>query len=147
MARSNETIIMILLKAYQYLFYKLYRFFESSTYSRWWSEWKAYVSMLALSIWLYSGLETTYHYFFNVPVKSADSSVDLPIILFGFTIGIINWILFEYQDKWKEIIEEFNNLPKEKNKIGGIIVWIIIILIILFYWVYSIPLLGKLTYE
>lgn len=55
------------MKVYQYLFYKLYRFYETSTYSRWWSEWKAYVSMLALSIWLYQAIETSWYYFFNIP--------------------------------------------------------------------------------
>ena len=138
---------MILLKAYQYLFYKLYKFFETSTYSRWWSEWKAYISILALSIWLYFAIDTSYHFFFNVPVKSSDTSIDLSTVIFGIIVGIINWLLFEYQDKWRVIVKEFDKLPKQKNKIGGFIVWTIIVLIIAFYWFYSIPLLGKLKYE
>lgn len=138
---------MILLKAYQYLFYKLYKFYESSMYSKWWSEWKAYVTMLALSIWLYSAIEISYHYFFNIPMKSSDTNTYSTMIIFSSIITAINWFLFEYQDKWKNIIEKFDKLSKRKNKIGGIIVWIIIISIIVFYWFYSIPLLGRLTYE
>ena len=138
---------MSLMKAYQYLFYKLYRFYETSTYSRWWSEWKAYVSMLALSIWLYQAIETSWYYFFNIPMKSSDTDTYTSIIIFGSIIAVTNWFIFEYQDKWKHIVEEFDKLPKKQNRIGGVIVWMIIILIIVFYWVYSIPLLGKLKYE
>lgn len=138
---------MKLLKAYQFFFYKLYRFYESSPNNRWWSEWKAYVTILALSIWLYCAIGVSYHYFFNVSMKSSNTSVDLSTIIFGLFVGITNWILFERKDKWKVIVKEFNELPKQKDKIGGIIVWTIIILIIIFYWFYSIPLLGKLKYE
>ena len=38
--------------------------------------------------------------------------------------------MFIHTDKWKEYNEEFNQLPRYKNIIGGIIVWIIIIAII-----------------
>ena len=138
---------MILLKAYQYFFYKLYRFYETSTYSKWWSEWKAYVSMLALSIWLYLALETSYHYFYNIPMKSSDTNTYSTMIIFSSIIAIINWLLFEYKDKWKNIVSEFDKLEKKENRISGIVVWIVIISIIVFYWFYSIPLLGKLTYK
>jgi uncharacterized membrane protein len=138
---------MILLRAYNYFFYKLYRFFETSNYSRWWSEWKAYASMLALSLWLYSAIETCYHYFFNIPVKSSNSPIDLLTAIFLLIVGVSNWMLFEYQDKWKGIVKEFDKLPKQKNKVGSIIVWVIILSIIIFYWFYSIPLLGKLIYK
>lgn len=138
---------MNILRAYNYFFYKLYKFYESSTYSRWWSEWKAYITILALSIWLLCAIETTYHYFFNVPMVSSDTSIDLTTIIFGLIVGAINWFLFEHQDKWKAIVKEFDKLPKQKNNIGGIIVWVVIISIIIFYWFYSIPLLGKLEYE
>jgi hypothetical protein len=136
-----------LFKLYQYFFYKLYRFYESSTYSKWWSEWKAYVTMLTLSIWLYCAIEASYHYFFNVPMVSSDTSIDLKTVVFGLIIGVLNWLLFEYKDKWKIIVKDFDKLSKQKNRIGSIIVLVIIISIIYFYWFYSIPLLGKLKYE
>ena len=138
---------MKLLKAYQYLFYKLYRFYETSMYSKWWSEWKAYVSMLALSIWFYLALETSYYYYFDIPVSYSDTDTYLSILVFGSIIAVINWLLFEHQDKWKNIVSEFDKLPKKNNRIGGVVVWAIIISIIVFYWFYSISLLSKLNYK
>jgi uncharacterized protein YjeT (DUF2065 family) len=116
-------------------------------YSKWWSEWKAYISMIALSIWMYSGLEISYHYFFNTPLESSDAIVDLSTLIFVLIVSGINWFIFVYQGKWRIIVSEFDKLSKKQNEIGGVIVWAIIILIIVFYWFYSIPLLGKITYK
>lgn len=138
---------MILLKGYQYFFYKLYRFYESSMYSKWWSEWKAYLSILALSIWLYSAIQTSYHYFFKVPLESSNAIIDFSTLIFVLIISAINWFVFVYESRWKNIVSEFDKLSKRQNKIGGIIVWTIIISILIFYWIYSIPLLGKITYK
>ncbi len=138
---------MELLKAYQYLFYKLYRFYESSTYSRWWSDWKALVSIIVLEMWMYFSTEILYHYFFNVPMASSDDRIDLGILIFGFIVSVINWYLFMFQNKWRDIVEKFDKLSFKENRIGGIIVWVVIISITVFYWFYSIPLLDKLKYE
>lgn len=138
---------MRLLKAYQYLFYKLYRFYESSTYSRWWSDWKALVSIIVLEMWIYFSTEILYHYFFNVPMVSSDDRIDLGMLIFGFIVSAINWFLFISQNKWRDFVEEFDKLSIKENRIRGIIVWVIIISITVFYWFYSIPLLGKLKYE
>ncbi|WP_298307946.1 hypothetical protein [Flavobacterium sp.] len=138
---------MALLKAYQYFFYKLYRFYESSTYSRWWSDWKALVSIIVLEMWIYFSIEILYHYFFNIPMVSSDDRIDLGMLIFGFIVSVINWSLFIFQNKWRDFVEEFDKLSIKENRIGGTIVWIIIISITIFYWFYSIPLLGKLKYN
>jgi hypothetical protein len=137
---------MALLKAYQYFFYKLYRFYESSTYSRWWSDWKALVSIIVLEMWIYFSIEILYHYFFNIPMVSSDDRIDLGMLIFGFIVSVINWSLFISQNKWRDFVEEFDKLSIKENRIGGTIVWIVIISITFFYWFYSIPLLGKLKY-
>lgn len=147
MARSNETIIMIILKAYQYFFYILYRFFEASTYSRWWSEWKANVVMLALSLWLYASIEITFHYLYEIPLKPSNFVIDISAGLFLLTVGILNWFLFEYDDRWKEIVKDFDSLSKRKNRIGSVIVWTVILGITIYYWFISLPLLEKIAYE
>lgn len=136
---------MILLKAYNYFFYKLYTFFESSTYSRWWSEWKAYVVMLALSLWLYNSIETTVRYIYQIPVSTDYSVIDLQTALFLISVGVFNWFLFEYNDRWKEVVKYYGQ--KRNDKVGGIIVWTIVLGIIIYYWFVSLPMLGRLQYE
>ncbi len=39
------------MKAYYYLFYKIYKFYEKAP-ARFWSDWKASISITALEIWL-----------------------------------------------------------------------------------------------
>lgn len=137
---------MALLKAYQYFFYRLYMFYENSMYSRWWSDWKAHVTILALSIWFYSSLKICYHYFLNVPIVSSDDRVELDTFIFVILVSIVNWFLFSYQNKWKKHVIKFDKLSSTKNRLGGIIVSIIVVSIIVFYWFYAVPLLGKVKY-
>ena len=80
-------------------------------------------------------------------MKSEDSGINLSMISFGLITAIINWFLFENKDKWKSIVEKFDKLAIRENRVGGIIVWSIIILIIIFYWFFSLPLLSKVIYQ
>ncbi len=98
-------------------------------------------------MWMYFSTEILYHYFFNVPMVYSDDRIDLGMLIFGFIVSVINWFLFISQNKWRDFIEEFDKLSIKENRIRGIIVWVIIISITVFYWFYSIPLLGKLNYE
>lgn len=98
-------------------------------------------------MWMYFSTEILYHYFFNVPMASSNDRIDLGMLIFGFIVSVINWYLFMSQNKWRDIVEEFDKLSIKENRIGSIIVWVIIISITVFYWFYSIPLLGKLNYE
>ncbi len=126
LARSNEAIIMKLLKAYQYFFYKLYRFYETSTYSRWWSEWKALTTILAIELWT---IASVFYY-----VQAQTSKSIMPSSIYNpSTISILillgggNWYLFEHKDKWKNIVEEFDKLTKKQNRIGSVIVLLVIL--------------------
>lgn len=137
----------MVLKAYQYFFYTLYKFYESSPYSKWWSEWKAYLSIAILSIWLYSGLETSAYYIFDIAMKQLTPIIDISYLFIFTIISFINWYLFEYKNKWKKIVLKFDLLPKKNNRVRMVLVWIGIIGIIVFYFLYSIPLLGKIKYD
>ncbi|ROH97953.1 hypothetical protein [Chryseobacterium daecheongense] len=87
------------------------------------------------------------YYLFNIPIESSDySSIDISTVIIGFSFIILNWYIFEHEDKWKTIIKEFDLLAKKTNRIGGIIVWILIILIVVLYWYSIFSILPKLTY-
>ena len=112
---------MILLKAYQYLFYKLYRFYETSTYSRWWSEWKALVTIIVMEMWTLFSLVFYYQAF------TGDApEIDTLVWIVGAVLAVWNWYLFEHQDEWKDIVKEFDKLPKKQNRIGSFIVLLIV---------------------
>lgn len=43
---------------------------------------------------------------------------------------LTSYITIDYNDTWKKYILEFDKLPTEKNKVGSIIVWSVIIVIV-----------------
>ncbi len=118
-------------KGYYYLFYKLYKFWETAP-AKFWSDFKAGVSIIALELWLLFLIFNIRSLIMN---QKLEFEISHPVIIVPFLIIIIgNYILFVHTDKWKEYNAKFEQLPKKKNMIGGIIVWIIIILIIVSYW-------------
>lgn len=114
-------------KAYYFSFYKLYKSFEASP-SRFWSEWKASLLMdiLVCCIIITIGLIYTVITKKNFIIFESNLYTWIMII----TIALSNYFIFNHDDKWKDIVTEFNHLPKSKNRIGGVIFWAIFILII-----------------
>jgi hypothetical protein len=120
--------MMTIKKAYYYLFYKLYRFSESAP-SRWLSDWKATFSLLVLEIWILVSFMVYYKVF-----TKKDLIPDNRLTMMGITVvvvlSLIKYFVFEYQDRWKEYVVEFNKWPAKKNKTGTLVVWFIVLLII-----------------
>jgi len=115
------------MKAYYYLFYKLYKFWENGHFT-FWSEWKASISIIVLQIWFILSLFVYYKIFINRYIHLAGDNIE--IYLVAIPIWGINYFIFHHHSKWRSIVVEFDKLPQEKNKIGGIIVWSIIILVV-----------------
>lgn len=121
---------MSIKKAYYYLFYKLYRHFQNAP-SVWWSEWKATLALDVLVLLIpLSGL--VYYMTF------VDRHLDLSVKYLGLFVGAFvtlfvvlpNYFIFNHKDQWRDIVNEFDQFPKKKNRIGGWIVWIIIFALI-----------------
>lgn len=114
-------------QVYYYLFYKLYKYAEKSptifpydfiagTYL------EVLIVFIVLSLINYSDCFVR-----NFIDFGSGKSLVLLLVLF---ITIPNYFIFYHKDQWKDIVKEFDKLPKEKDKKYGIIVWSIIILII-----------------
>ena len=119
---------MVLKKIYPYIFYKLYKFSEGAP-SKWWSDWKASISLLALELWL---VISCYIYYDLLTEKGLPS--DNIIILYGSIIVgllvLIKYLMFYRHDRWKSYVAEFDKWPKGQNKIGSILVGILVIIVI-----------------
>ena len=135
---------MIIKKAYYYLFYKLYRFYESSP-SVWWSEWKALLTILILEIWFLMSFGIYYQVITKKDLLPDNIFKYLGIALIIF-LGIINYYVFDYNDRWKRYVSEFNKWPRNKNRIGTFIVWLFI-LIIIGNLIYSYYLMSKIDWK
>lgn len=117
---------MTIKKAYYFSFYKLYKSFEASP-SKFWSEWKASLLMdiLVGCIVITTGL--IYSIVTKKKIIIFESNLYTWIMI--LTIGIGNYFIFNHADKWKEIVAEFNHLPKNKIRVGGVIFWSVFFLI------------------
>ncbi len=118
---------MSIRSVYNYFFYQLYKFWESASTPKVWSEWKATLTITVLELFLgFSGL----FYFTIFRGKSVDAGDDNFIFVF-FVIAIVlpNYLLFHRRNQWRDIIEEFDKWPSGKNITGGIVVAAIVIVI------------------
>jgi len=93
---------------------------------KFWSDWKASLSMDGIIYFIVISLFIYYKVFFGHNISVDNISVFVLVI----SVVLFNYFVFNHNDRWKDIINEFDKLPKEKNKKGGIIVWSIIVLII-----------------
>jgi len=135
---------MKLLKAYHYLFYKLYKFSEAAP-SRWWSEWKA---SLAIDVLIFAVLLSAGGYYTVISKKDMlpVSSPKIAISLIVVAVVGLNYFIFNHRDKWKLFVNEFEQWSKVKNRIGGIIVWVGILLIIA-NLIFMFYLLSKIDWQ
>lgn len=131
-------------KAYYYLFYKLYKFSEAAP-SRWWSEWKA---SLVIDVLIYFILLSIGGYY-TIATKKEMIPVSSPkfiIFIVVMAVASFNYFVFNYQDKWKSYVLEFDHWPKKKNNIGGTVVWLVVILIFV-NLIYMFSLLSQIDWK
>lgn len=120
-------------KAYYYLFYQLYKFWDYVSVPKFWTDFKAAVSIVILEVWSLLIIVNSFgiRNGSNYIIDFINPIFFLPLIF----IILINYILFiHYKESWKNYNDEFDNIPKRNNIIGGIVVWTIVLLIIFFYF-------------
>lgn len=117
---------MLLKKAYYYFYYQLYKSINNpSVFSR---QFRAslYLDILFIIV----GLSSLYLYGTFVDSGFEIENGKWFMILYIGAICIPNYFIFEHNGQWKDIVNEFDQLPRKTNKIGRCVVWVIIILII-----------------
>lgn len=117
---------MLLKKAYYYFYYQLYKSTNpSSIFPR------SFRTSLYLDVlFIFIGLSSLniYGTFIEPGFNIGDGR--WCIILYIAIICVPNYFIFEHKVQWKEIVNEFDKLPKKTNQIGRFIVWSIVALII-----------------
>lgn len=108
-----------IIKTYKYLFYKLYISLEKYSSPRFWSEWKAGSLLVLLLYSIFHSLILYYEIFID---KYSNFGTNYFVLfIFLALVSIINYNMFIKNDKWREIVKTFNQIPKKKNRIGGLI--------------------------
>jgi uncharacterized membrane protein YukC len=128
-------------RAYYYLFYKFYKMSEAAP-SRWMSDWKAGIVIIALEIFLLYSLVNYYNVFVDKFFDFGKGSVISTVLI----VCLLNYLLFVHTDKWKDYVKEFDQLPKKKNRIGS---WIVfgIVLFVVANLIFSFYLMSKIDWS
>ncbi|PIF06412.1 MAG: hypothetical protein CSA36_01610 [Draconibacterium sp.] len=103
---------------YNYIFYTFYRFWEKVPF-RWWSEWKAVITMCFLVIFTLSSISNVVMYESHLDL--IPQTRILPIVIAALIFGL-HYYLFLYDDKWKIKILRFKNFDSKKDTLGIILV-------------------------
>lgn len=128
-------------KAYRYVFYKIYKFSEAAP-SRWLSDWKAELVLDVLWIFIAFSLLVYYTIFTGKSVSIGDGKfvIILAIVIFSLP----NYLMFHHKSQWKQIVHEFDKLPKRTNRVGG---WLVfsVVLIVLINLIFSVYLMSQVN--
>lgn len=113
---------------YYYIYYKLYRLAESTSLP-WWSDFKAGFLITIIQIIFLALLE------YKLTLILFNGSNDFYgmwgyILLIGVPPLILNYFLFGYREKWKEIIIHFEKGDKQLKKKMNIQMTVVIIVLI-----------------
>lgn len=134
-------------KSYYYFFYKIYRSIEYTSKSFGGESImssKAGLVMLALEAWVLFSIGAYYKIYTKTSIQL---SISMPIIYIpAVLIFAFNYFTLDYKDNWKKYNSEFANYSKKKNRIGGWIVFGIIVLIIA-NLIYSFYLLSEIDWS
>jgi magnesium-transporting ATPase (P-type) len=120
---------MSIRKLYYYFFYKIYKSIQytSAPFGEFLNNFKAGLVMIVLQLWIVFSI---INYYTVITGTKVQLSISNPIIYIPLVIILgVNYYTLDYLDIWKSYNNEFDQLHKKKNIIGGWIVLAIVIII------------------
>ncbi len=122
------------LKAYDYLYYKFYKMSEAAP-SRWWSDWKAVLAVSFIGIYSLISVIGYVSVILNQPVPDEWSWF---VWSSGAGIIVFNYYRYLYKEKWRDVVDRFEQLNARKKKYGSVLFVLFLVLffaniIVLFY--------------
>lgn len=122
--------------AYDYFFFTLYRIWEKAP-SKWWSDWKAVISISLLEIFALISIYGIVMY--KLKINLLPESGTFPIIIAAIIYGV-NYFYFLRHERWRNKIDKFDTINSLRDKIGVLIVILLVVFLValLIYVVYLI---------
>ena len=136
-----------MLKAYQYFFYKTYKFIKNNSIPNLWSQWRAIALMIILEILFINSIVVYFHYFTGIEKDVTGGGIQPSSLIMLFLLAGFNYYTFDHKNKWKNIVKKYDNLPKRKVDTGGILVAMITIAIIASYLFCLLYVMEQLKYK
>ncbi|SHG85525.1 hypothetical protein [Chryseobacterium vrystaatense] len=118
---------MSIKKLYYYLFYKLYKFWDYISVPKFWSNYKASLSIVILEIFIIISCTNYYNILYNSNSGILSNSGWITIVML---LVVVDYYVFHSKDQWNHIIIEFDESCSGKNKIYSILAWGLILLVI-----------------
>ncbi|WP_312921765.1 hypothetical protein [Empedobacter brevis] len=120
-------------RIYFFIFYTLLLFWEKISAPKIFSKFKAELSLIIIKILIYYCIIFSYS-IINKTKPTLSLTEPIVFIPCGVII-LLNIIIFDFSEKWKIYLIEFEALPKKKASLFIMISWIIIILIIVIFFI------------
>ena len=108
------------MKAYCYLFYKLYKFWDAISIPKFWSDAKGVLTLVVLQELTALSLIVYYKTFINQNTQLLTEK--WVYILTCALCFFPNFFFFYYNDNWKQIVHRYEKWPESKNNNGGVLV-------------------------
>lgn len=114
--------MMMIKKAYFYLFYKFYKFTDWA-HTMFPHDMAATAAIAMLEVLFILSLK----FYYIEYIDPKNELTPLQMILAGIVIVAINSFAFIMNDNWKHYFKEFDKLPRYKNIIGT---WVVILIVV-----------------
>jgi len=119
-------------KIYYFIFYVLFIFWEKVSVPKFFSAFKAGLSLNILEMFAYYSILSSYCIINDVKINF---SLENPIIFIPCgIIFLLNTILFDFSNEWKIYIDKYETLPYRIKFFYFSVVWVIIIVIIISFF-------------
>ena len=109
---------------HDYLFYKLFKFWDNVSQPRFWSDAKATFSIIIIEIITILSFLTYYSHF--ISKQSGLFKEKLLYAVIAIVVFSFNFYYFILSDRWKIIVSKYDKWPDTKNNKGSFIVLIFI---------------------
>jgi hypothetical protein len=134
----------VLSKVYYYIFYRFYKLFDSAP-SRWWSEGKAGAAMTLMTIFLVFTIEGYY----SISTRKniiPENNGKLIVSVLAFVIGAINYFIFAHNQRWQNIVLDFEKHSESCQRVGKLLFWFVILFLFV-NMVYMFYLTSQIDWE
>lgn len=114
-------------ETYYYTFYKFYKLWEKVDNILLSNSFRAEVSMMAVKIWLFIVIYAYGCALFRI---KPDISIRKPMGYIPIILVLLSThYFFSKKAKWESYFKEFEKWPKNRNRIGGVLVWSVVVFI------------------
>lgn len=99
---------------YQYIYYQIYCLLEKGNFS-WWSDVKGWLIIAVVQLWVLALIDYKMYKIFGY-FDTLELGKWGYALVFGGTPILFNYFFFQYNDRWKRIVQHFNKADKKEKR-------------------------------